>query len=68
MGTAIAPGRPARAGTVRSEKHLLMREVEWRNGKLLPAGMDYMIAGASTCPKAGDLELPPGALQKRGNL
>lgn len=68
MGTPIPPGRPACAGTVRSEKHLLMWEVERRNGKLLPAGMGYVIAGASTCPKAGDLELSPGALQKRGHL
>lgn len=34
--------------------------------KLLPAGMGYVIAEASTCPEVGDLELPPGALQKRG--
>lgn len=68
MGTPIPPGRSARTGTVHSEKRLLTREVEWRSGKLLPAGMGYVIAGAGTCPEAGDVELPPGSLQKRGHL
>lgn len=36
-----------------------MQEVDWRNGKLQPAGLGDVIAEAGTCPEAGALELPP---------
>lgn len=40
---------------------------KWRNGKPLPAGMGYVIAGASTLSWGWHLELPPHALQKQGH-
>lgn len=40
-------------------KHLLMRKVEGRNGKLQPEGLGDVIAEAGTCSEAGDLKLPP---------
>lgn len=46
-------------GPCAQTKHLLTQEVEWRNGKLQPAGLGDVIAEAGTCPEAGDLELPP---------
>lgn len=59
-GHPHSPGTSSPCGDPELGKHLLMWEVERRNGKLLPAGMGYMVVGLVPVRGWGH-ELPPSA-------